>query len=90
MPIKRLNAWVRFGLRRNFDQELIAPENAVELAKVRELLRAQFNSFIQDPEGFDKQFDEIVAELREAFVKANPKLRLRYASVIQPAAEVEH
>jgi hypothetical protein len=90
---KKLNAWVRFGLRHNFDQELLAPENVPALEQDRQLLRAQFIAFISDPEGFNRQFDEIVAELREQFVKANPRLRVRYASVIAPlpaTTETEH
>jgi hypothetical protein len=85
----KLQAWVRFGLRYLFDQDALDPINAPALAKELERLRANFINFANDPEGLEKTFNETVDELREAFVKANPRLRIRYASVISPPTEIK-
>lgn len=87
---KKLNAWVRFGLRHQFDQDGLDPMNSPALARDLELLRSQFINWATDPAGLEKTYNETVEELREAFVEKNPRLRVRYASVIRPMETEGH
>ena len=75
-------SWVRFGLRFDFDEDLLDPMESPRLLQELDQLKQNFINWANDPEGLERDFKEMAAMLREEFCEKNPKLRIRYAKAI--------
>lgn len=88
--MKTLQAWARLGIFRHlFTTDSLDPMNAPGLALELGELKRKMIQFASSPDGLEKQFYETVDELRKEFTRADPKLKIRYATAIE-STETTH
>ena len=89
--MKSLQAWVKLGgLKHLFTADDLDPQNSPALVQIKDQIRAMLIAWANDPNGLDRQVDEIVAELRVAFAQKDSRLKLKYAIALPPETPVEH
>ncbi len=71
------------GIRVDLDEVVLNPMNSPQLAQMKEETREYMRKFIDDPMGFDKQWDDLIPELRAKIVEARPSLKLEYAKALE-------
>ena len=72
------------GLRVDLDEVILNPMNAPQLAQMKENTREHLRRWIDAPDGFDAQWDNLIPEIRAKIVEARPSLRLEYAKALPP------